>query len=85
MKLSLIRNIYRNKELSQVEKSIMTSLVLNMDKDKRCTISLAKIAEENSIKHDSAWRMMKRIIGKNLVKSQRSESDKKICTYEIAI
>lgn len=85
MKLNLIKSIYRNKKLSQNEKSLMTSLVLNMDKERKCTISLAKIADENNIKHASAWRIMKRIISKQLVKSSRSVEDKTICTYEIAI
>jgi len=85
MKLNMIKSIYKSKELSQTEKSLMTSLVLNMDKDKKCTLPLKKLAEENNIAAHSAWRIMKKLIQKQAVKHSAYSHDGRIYTYEIAI
>ena len=85
MKLNLIKSIYRSKTLSQTEKSFMTSIVLNMDKDKKCTLPLHKLAYENSIATNSAWRIMRNLVKKNAVKRSECAKDARICTYEIAI
>lgn len=85
MKLNLIKSIYKSTTLSPTEKSLMTSLVLNMDKNKKCTVPLYKLAQESSIATNSAWRIMKKLVAKNAVVQSPAPDDGRMCTYEIAI
>lgn len=85
MKLNLIKSIYKSTTLSPTEKSLMTSLVLNMDKNKKCTVPLYKLAQETSIATNSAWRIMKQLVEKQAVLQSPAIGDGRMCTYEIAI
>ena len=85
MKLNMIKSIYKSKLFTQTEKSLMTTIVLNMDKDKKCTLAIKKLADDNNIATHSAWRIIKRLVKKQAVKQYTCAAGGKMCTYELAI
>ena len=83
MKMKLIKKIYFETKLPQTEKSMMTVIILNMNKEKECTLSLIELAKLNSVTKDAAWRFLRRLISKNYILRNISSINKRFRIYKV--
>jgi hypothetical protein len=85
MKFNTIKSIYKNPHLSVTEKSIMTSLVIHMNKEKKCRLTLSKIAQSSNIRSLTAGRIINDLVKRNFILKEKESGHTRPATYQIAI